>query len=45
MFQDVEMDVLFLKRLSMGNLKLDETLKEGEARPLTPEETERLKAL
>lgn len=45
MFQAVEKEVLFLKRLSMGNLKLDETLKEGEARPLTPEETERLKAL
>lgn len=45
MFQAVDKEVLSLKRLSMGNLKLDETLQEGESRPLTPEETERLKAL
>ena len=35
--------VLELKRLSMGPLRLDEGLKAGEWRPLTPEETGELK--
>lgn len=35
--------VLALKRLSMGPLRLDEGLKAGEWRPLTPEETGELK--
>lgn len=30
--------VLYLKRLSMGSLRLDEALKQGEYRRLTPEE-------
>jgi 16S rRNA pseudouridine516 synthase len=34
---------LFLKRLSMGALKLDESLAPGEYRPLTPEELKQLK--
>jgi len=33
-----------LKRLSMGNIILDEELKAGEYRKLSPEEIERLKA-
>jgi 16S rRNA pseudouridine516 synthase len=37
-----EKPVLYLKRLSMGGLKLDEGLEKGQWRPLTPEE---LKAL
>lgn len=43
MFQAVGNEVVFLKRLSMGTLKLDETLAPGEYRALTPEEIERLK--
>lgn len=35
MFEAVDKKVVFLKRLSMGNLKLDETLKLGEYRELT----------
>ncbi len=38
MFQSVGLHVLYLKRLSMGNLVLDEALNEGEIRPLTQEE-------
>lgn len=34
--------VVYLKRLSMGSLKLDETLTPGEYRPLTAEELEEL---
>ena len=37
--------VLYLKRLSMGPLHLDETLKAGEYRALTPEEVASLKLL
>jgi 16S rRNA pseudouridine516 synthase len=36
--------VLYLKRLSMGPLELDETLEKGEWRRLTPEELSALKA-
>lgn len=42
MFQAVGMEVIYLKRLSMGSLKLDETLAVGEYRPLTREELESL---
>ena len=35
--------VVFLKRLSMGPLKLDPALKEGEYRELTAEEIEALR--
>lgn len=38
MFQAVGKEVLYLKRLSMGNLKLDSTLAPGEYRELTREE-------
>lgn len=40
MFEAVGKHVVYLKRISMGNLKLDETLKEGEYRPLTIKEIE-----
>ena len=42
MFQAVEKEVLYLKRLSMGSLALDETLLPGEYRKLTKKELERL---
>ena len=45
MFQAVGMEVLFLKRLTMGSLKLDERLKPGECRMLTEEELAGLKKL
>ena len=38
MFQAVGMEVLYLKRLSMGPLRLDESLPAGAWRPLTVEE-------
>lgn len=38
MAQAVGRKVLFLKRIAMGNLRLDERLAPGEYRPLTPEE-------
>ncbi|SEF80916.1 16S rRNA pseudouridine516 synthase [Eubacterium ruminantium] len=38
MFEARGHEVIFLKRLSMGSLKLDEKLSEGEYRRLTPEE-------
>ena len=38
MFEAIGNEVIFLKRLSMGSLKLDEHLKPGEHRELTPEE-------
>ena len=37
------MEVLYLKRLSIGNLKLDENLELGEYRELTEEEIKLLK--
>lgn len=43
MFQAVDNEVLYLKRMSMGSLVLDESLRTGEYRPLTQEEIERLK--
>lgn len=38
MFETLGCHVVYLKRISMGGLKLDESLKPGECRPLTPEE-------
>lgn len=43
MFHAVGNEVVFLKRLSMGSLVLDEALLPGEYRLLTPQEIERLK--
>ncbi len=43
MFEAVGMRVKYLKRLSMGSLKLDEALEVGKYRRLTPEELENLK--
>lgn len=43
MFQAVDKKVIFLKRLSMGALSLDPTLKPGDYRPLTEEELRSLK--
>lgn len=43
MFEAVDKKVTYLKRLSMGSLVLDETLKTGEARLLTLEEITLLK--
>lgn len=43
MFQAQDMEVLYLKRESMGPLRLDESLAPGEYRPLTGEEIKRLK--
>lgn len=42
MFEAVGKKVTYLKRLSMGSLKLDETLKLGEYRELTEEELQQL---
>lgn len=43
MLKAVGNEVIYLKRLSMGSLRLDETLKKGEFRALTEEELEALK--
>ena len=45
MFLAVGSEVLYLKRLSMGSLKLDENLKVGEYRHLTNEELQALKKI
>ncbi|PMP76005.1 MAG: 16S rRNA pseudouridine(516) synthase, partial [Sulfurihydrogenibium sp.] len=37
--------VKYLKRVRIGNLKLDENLEVGEYRPLSNEEVEKLKSL
>lgn len=42
MFEAVGKRVLYLKRLSMGTLQLDESLEKGAFRPLTKEELEQL---
>ena len=42
MFHAVGMEVIYLKRISMGNLVLDESLKKGEYRRLTEKEVEQL---
>ncbi len=38
MFKALNMEVVYLKRLSIGDLVLDENLKSGEYRELTEEE-------
>ncbi len=38
MFEAVDNEVVYLKRVKMGALKLDESLQEGEMRPLSDEE-------
>lgn len=43
MFQAVGKEVVYLKRISMGSLVLDEHLQTGEYRPLTKEEVVQLK--
>ena len=43
MFEAVGKSVVYLKRIKMGGLKLDETLKSGEVRALTEEEISLLK--
>jgi 16S rRNA pseudouridine516 synthase len=45
MFEAVGMEVLFLKRISMGGLKLDLELKPGQYRSLTEDEVDYLKSL
>ena len=45
MFHAVGVEVTYLKRVSMGGLLLDESLKEGEFRPLTLDEINYLKGL
>lgn len=42
MFHSIGNEVIYLKRLSMGPLRLDEALQEGEVRPLTDYEIELL---
>lgn len=42
MFEAVDKEVIYLKRLSMGPLVLDESLEVGEYRPLTQEEIDSL---
>ncbi len=44
MFLAVGKEVIYLKRLSMGSLKLDEALIPGEYRRLTQEEIDSLKS-
>ena len=43
MFEAVGKEVIYLKRLSMGSLKLDQSLKPGEYRELTEDELEQLR--
>ena len=43
MFNAVDSEVLYLKRLSMGSIVLDKTLKTGEYRTLTDAEISALK--
>ena len=45
MFHAVGLEVIYLKRMSMGGLELDKNLKEGDYRPLTLEEINYLKGL
>lgn len=45
MFQKLEKEVIYLKRLSMGTLTLDSTLAIGEYRSLTEEEIKLLKSM
>lgn len=43
MFKAINKEVIFLKRVAFGELKLDNSLKEGEYRPLTDDEYNLLK--
>jgi 16S rRNA pseudouridine516 synthase len=43
MFEAVDKKVIYLKRIEMGPIKLDESIKEGECRELTDEELKLLK--
>ena len=43
MFEAVDKKVIYLKRISMGNLQLDNDLKPGEYRPLTEQEIDHLR--
>ena len=43
MFLALNMEVTYLKRITFGSLKLDNSLKKGEYRLLTQEEIELLK--
>lgn len=43
MFEALDCRVIYLKRLSMGSLRLDESLEPGQYRPLTEQEIEELK--
>ena len=43
MFLAIGKEVVYLKRLTMGPISLDEKLEEGEYRRLTEEEIEKLK--
>lgn len=43
MFEAVGKKVVYLKRIQMGGLRLDESLKPGECRELSPDEVELLK--
>lgn len=43
MFHAVGTEVIYLKRLSMGTLRLDDTLETGQYRPLTTQELDMLK--
>ncbi|MBP1905900.1 16S rRNA pseudouridine516 synthase [Paenibacillus turicensis] len=44
MFQAIGCEVVYLKRLAMGSLKLDETLPKGKYRELTEDELQQLRA-
>lgn len=44
MFQSVDKSVLYLKRVRMGDLELDQNLALGDYRPLTKEELNKIKA-
>ena len=43
MFRAVDKEVLYLKRIRMGALKLDESLELGDYRRLTEDELEKIK--
>jgi 16S rRNA pseudouridine516 synthase len=44
MFQAIGCEVVYLKRVAMGSLKLDETLPKGKYRELTEDELQQLRA-
>ena len=43
MFEAIGCKVVYLKRIAMGKLYLDETLKKGEVKKLTKEDIEKIK--